>query len=183
MQYRETDFNFVSRLMEHEGIYYFFTHENGKHTLVLADSVSAHTTYPNYDTINFRTARGGAASTEAVTNWVLEQEVQPGAYSLNDFNFEKPKTSLLAKSRSRRKTRRAPSRCTTIRANSAEQSDGTDYSKIRIEELHSQHEFVQGSGNARGVATGYTFTLAQRAAPRPEPFVSGHLGQLPPERL
>ena len=42
VQYRETDFNFVSRLMEQEGIYYFFQHENGKHTLVLADSISAH---------------------------------------------------------------------------------------------------------------------------------------------
>ena len=38
VQYRETDFNFVSRLMEQEGIYYYFKHENGKHTLVLADS-------------------------------------------------------------------------------------------------------------------------------------------------
>ncbi|HMJ66900.1 MAG TPA: type VI secretion system tip protein TssI/VgrG, partial [Candidatus Binatia bacterium] len=45
VQYRETDFNFVSRLMEQEGIYYFFEHEDGKHTLVLADSSSAHETY------------------------------------------------------------------------------------------------------------------------------------------
>ena len=50
VQYRETDFNFVSRLMEHEGIYYFFTHENGKHTLVLADGISAHKPVPGYDT-------------------------------------------------------------------------------------------------------------------------------------
>ncbi len=164
VQYRETDFNFVSRLMEHEGIYYFFTHENGKHTLVLADSVSAHTTYPNYDTINFRTARGGAASTEAVTNWVLEQEVQPGAYSLNDFNFEKPKTSLLAKSQITTQNAQSAFEMYDYPGEFGEQSDGTDYSKIRIEELHSQHELVQGSGNARGVAAGYTFTLAN--APR-----------------
>ena len=43
MQYRETDFNFVSRLMEEEGIFYFFKHEDGKHTLVLADQKGAYT--------------------------------------------------------------------------------------------------------------------------------------------
>lgn len=44
VQYRETDFNFISRLMEQEGMYYFFKHEDGKHTLVLSDSISAHET-------------------------------------------------------------------------------------------------------------------------------------------
>ena len=42
VQYRETDLNFVSRLMEQHGIYYFFKHEGDKHTLVLADSKSSH---------------------------------------------------------------------------------------------------------------------------------------------
>src|SRR5215471_8189073 len=48
VQYQETDFNFVSRLMEHEGIYYFFDHQNGKHLLVLADSSSAHAPHPKF---------------------------------------------------------------------------------------------------------------------------------------
>ena len=46
VQYRETDFNFVSRLMEQYGIYYFFEHSDGKHTLVLADAKSSHKTVP-----------------------------------------------------------------------------------------------------------------------------------------
>jgi hypothetical protein len=54
VQYRETDFNFVSRLMEQEGIYYFFEHENDKHTLVLADSKSAHQPFPEYGTVTYR---------------------------------------------------------------------------------------------------------------------------------
>ena len=98
VQYRETDFNFVSRLMEHEGIYYFFEHENGKHTLVLADASSAHSSFPNYDDVPFRQVRGGTWKTESIASWTLEQEVQPGTYALNDFNFEKPKTSLVAQS-------------------------------------------------------------------------------------
>jgi len=52
VQYRETDFSFVSRLMEQHGIYYFFKHDGGKHTLVLADSKSSHSrgaTHPRLD--------------------------------------------------------------------------------------------------------------------------------------
>ena len=160
VQYRETDFNFVSRLMEHEGIYYFFTHENGKHTLVLADNISAHSPYPNYDTINFRSGRGGAASAESITGWTLEQEVQPGAYALNDFNFETPKTSLLAKSQISTPSSQSSFEVYDYPGEYGVQGDGTDYSQIRIEELHSQYEVVHGVGNARGLAMGSTFTLA-----------------------
>lgn len=53
VQYRETDFDFVSRLMEQEGIYYYFKHENGKHTLILSDSYSAHETVPGYELIPY----------------------------------------------------------------------------------------------------------------------------------
>ncbi len=150
--------------MEHEGIYYFFTHENGKHTLVLADNVSAHTTYPSYDTINFRTGRGGVASSESITDWTLEQEVQPGAYSLNDFNFETPKTSLLAKSLISTPSAQSSFEVYDYPGEFSTQSDGTDYSQIRIEELHSRYEIVHGTANARGLAAGFTFTLAN--APR-----------------
>jgi type VI secretion system secreted protein VgrG len=53
VQYRETDFNFVSRLMEQEGIYYYFKHQDGKHILVLSDAVSAHQTFPGYEEIPY----------------------------------------------------------------------------------------------------------------------------------
>ena len=53
VQYRETDFNFVSRLMEQEGIYYYFKHKINKHTLVLADSVSSHEAYPGYEKLPY----------------------------------------------------------------------------------------------------------------------------------
>ncbi len=53
VQYRETDFNFVSRLMEYEGIFYFFKHEKTKHTLVIADSVNAYQTIADYATIPY----------------------------------------------------------------------------------------------------------------------------------
>ena len=158
VQYRETDFNFVSRLMEHEGIYYFFEHDNGKHTLVLADSSSAHESFPGYDNVPFRATRG-TFNVENVGNWTLEQEVQPGSYALNDFNFEKPKTSLLAQSNITTQNAQSTFAVYDYPGEYGEQSDGSDYAKIRIEELHTQHEVVHGDGNARGLAVGRTFTL------------------------
>jgi len=59
VQYRESDFNFVCRLLEEEGIYFYFTHADGKHTMVLADGYGAHATTSGYDTIQFRDEETG----------------------------------------------------------------------------------------------------------------------------
>ncbi len=158
VQYRETDFNFVSRLMEHEGIYYFFEYTDGKHTLVLADSSTAHSSYTGYDNIAYRIAHS-TINAESISQWTLEQEVQPGTYALNDFNFEKPKTSLVAQSNISTQNAQSSFAIYDYPGEYAEQSDGSDYAKIRIEELHTQHEVVHGDGNARGLAVGSTFTL------------------------
>src|SRR3984957_5907999 len=59
VQYRETDFNFISRLMEQNGIFYFFEHESGKHTMVIADSSSIHQSCPGFDSAGFNLSTGG----------------------------------------------------------------------------------------------------------------------------
>ena len=68
MQYRETDFNFISRLMEEEGIYYYFKHEKGKHSLVLADSRAAHSVADGYAKIPFDRAGGEATTRPSVSS-------------------------------------------------------------------------------------------------------------------
>jgi type VI secretion system secreted protein VgrG len=159
VQYRETDFNFVSRLMEQEGIYYFFQHEDGKHTLVLADSISAHNPFPGYDEITFHELEKGAPGREVITDWVMEKEVQPGAYALNDFDFEKPKASLLASASVTRQHGAASFEIYDYPGEYVEQSVGDQLAQARLDELQTQHEVLRGQASARGLAAGCTFTL------------------------
>jgi type VI secretion system secreted protein VgrG len=162
VQYRETDFNFVSRLMEHEGIYYFFEHDNGKHTLVLADGKAAHKPFPDYDTVNYRAEDAGLREKEYVSDWVLQKEVQTGVYSLNDFNFTTPKSSLLAKSQVSQAHAQSNFEIYDYPGEYDAQAEGqSQYAKLRIQEHQAQHEVGQGHGNARGLATGCLFSLDQ----------------------
>jgi type VI secretion system secreted protein VgrG len=165
VQYRESDFNFVCRLLEEEGIYYRFTHADGTHTMVLADSYGAHAAAPGYATVQFRDEdRTRSALEEAVTRFAPGGEIQPSVYALNDFDFEKASSSttggLLAKA--------------TIAAafdqQSYEQYDypgryltsaaGNGFARARMEALHGQCEQIEAFGNARGLTTGALFTLS-----------------------
>jgi type VI secretion system secreted protein VgrG len=160
VQYRETDFNFVSRLMEQEGIYYFFEHEDGKHKLVLADSSSAHETYSGYETIIYRPPSDTQPlDRECVTDWVVEKELKTGAYALNDFNFETPKASLLAKSVIQRPHAAADFEVYDFPGEYEAHGDGETLAKVRIEELQSTYETLHAQASARGVCPGYLFTL------------------------
>jgi type VI secretion system secreted protein VgrG len=161
VQYRETDFNFVSRLMEHEGIYYFFEHENGKHTLVLADSPTAHKAKQGREKVVFRSNPAAARDQDCVQSFVSEQHVQPGRYVLNDFNFEKPKTSIKGQSDQSKSHAQSSFEIYDYPGEYEEASHGKDYTQLRIEELHAQHEVSHGQSNDRYMSNGATFTLAE----------------------
>jgi len=160
VQYRETDFNFVSRLMEQEGIYYFFKHENGKHLLVLADSASAHEPYPELEELEYHPADKGTKTEECVSDWVVGTHLQPGSYALNDFDFENTKKDLQARAKVDREHAAAKFEIYDYPGEYVESNDGQEYAKKRIEELQAQYEVVLANSDARGVCTGYTFTLA-----------------------
>src|ERR1700712_3762790 len=84
VQYRETSFDFVSRLMEQEGIYYFFRHEKDRHVLVLADAYGAHQPAPGYESVPYYPPDDQHRERDHLNNWRLAQEVQPGSLELND---------------------------------------------------------------------------------------------------
>lgn len=166
VQYRETDFNFVSRLLEQEGIYYYFEHENGKHTLVLADSTSAHNAFPGYDEIAFLPQQKGAAAGEVIMDWVMEKEVQSVATALQDFDFTKPKTSLLASANVTRSHGMAQFERYDYPGEYVEHDDGQRLADVRLAELQTQYETLRGQASARGLAAGHIFKLKNH--PRPD---------------
>jgi type VI secretion system secreted protein VgrG len=96
VQYRETDLNFVSRLLEAAGIYYFFEHQDtGKHVMVLADDASAFKAADGYKEVKFVQSQSGRTTADTIDSWSVEQTVQPGRYTTDDFNFETPSLSML----------------------------------------------------------------------------------------
>jgi type VI secretion system secreted protein VgrG len=96
VQYRESDFAFASRLMEEEGIYYFFKHTDGGHQLVVANSPQSHPETPEASTIIFDELRGGNRPEFRITEWEKVQEIRAGKVTLWDHSFELPHSHLQA---------------------------------------------------------------------------------------
>ncbi len=94
VQYRESDFHFASRLMEEEGIYYYFTHEDGDHTMVLANTPAKHEPVPGPTEIIYEAALGGHREEDRIYHWNKVQELRSGKYTLWDYCFEKPDSHL-----------------------------------------------------------------------------------------
>ncbi|PCJ16780.1 MAG: type VI secretion system tip protein VgrG [Gammaproteobacteria bacterium] len=162
VQYRETDFNFLSRLMEQEGIYYFFSHEDGKHTLVLADAPSAHQAIPGYETVPyFPPDSHQRRKRDHLQSWSASKQIQPGAYALNDYDFKAPKKSLSVVSEIPREHSSSEFEVFDYPGEYTKPSDGDTYAKARIQELQAQHEMLQGEGDAAGLSTGSVFTLSE----------------------
>ncbi len=159
VQYRETDFNFVSRLMEQEGIYYYFTHENGKHVLVLADAISAHEAMEGYADVTFLELEKGAEGEEVISDWQVEKQVQPGAYALNDFEFKKPSSSLRAVADVTRNHAAATFEMYDYPGEYAVHAHGEYLAKVRLDEFQARHEVCRGHGTVRGLSAGFTFTM------------------------
>ena len=160
VQYRETDFNFVSRLMEQEGIYYYFRHTEGHNTLVLTDSCSKHVPCPGYDAIPYiPPERLVRPELEHISDWQFTREIQPGAYVHKDYDLERPSVDL--------KTHKVLARSYTpsnyevfdYPGEYIEKSDGEQYASVRIDELGTQFETGHGVTNARGITVGALFTL------------------------
>jgi type VI secretion system secreted protein VgrG len=160
VQYRETDFNFISRLLEHEGIYYYVRHTDGHHTVVLTDSTSKHTATAGYETLPFvapgQLVRPGV---EHISSWEFAREIQPGVYVHDDYDLERPSVEL----RTRKVLTRGYSPSTyevyDYPGQYLQKPDGEQYAGVRIDEFGTQFETAHAATNARGMAVGSLFTL------------------------
>ena len=160
VQYRETAFAFLSRLMEHEGIYYFFKHESGKHTLVLCDGPSSHAVADGYSTIPYYPPSPRSPRSEHIWDWQLWQEVQPVKTSHTDYDFTRPAVSLLSQLNVSRSHALAKGEIFDYPGYYQQSADGDAYIKVRLDEWSTQYEQVSGCGNPRGLNTGSLFSLS-----------------------
>ena len=159
VQYRETSFDFVSRLMEQEGIYYFFRHEQDRHVLVLADAYGAHTTVPGYASIPYYPKDEQQRERDHMHNWHLAQQVQPGSLELNDYDFQRPSASIDVRSAMPRPHTAGDYPLYDYPGTYVQSQDGEHYARTRIEALQTLHEQIEFSGNARGLGSGHLFSL------------------------
>ncbi len=95
VQYRESDFDFASRLMQEEGIYHYFLHEDGMDKLVLADTPDSHRDTPSKtDFTYYYTELGGERDPQSIITWHTDHELGSGKLTLWDHNFEKPQENF-----------------------------------------------------------------------------------------
>ncbi len=95
VQYRETAFQFVSRLLEEEGIFYYFTHADGKHTLVLADDASGYASCPESSVV-YLPIEPREQPSDRLVGWQHAYDYRSGKFTLTDYNFEQPTNSLVS---------------------------------------------------------------------------------------
>lgn len=160
VQYRETDFEFVTRLMEEEGIYYFFKHESNKHTLVLSDYAKAYEKV-GLDPID---VIDGTHTDHKISKWQHSYNFCSGAVSHTDYDFQVPATSLMA------------SQQTIVDLPNIKQFEQYDFpgtytektigdgiARNRMESLEAGYSQVSASSDYPILAPGYSFKVGRHS--------------------
>ncbi|ARP87817.1 type VI secretion system Vgr family protein [Bordetella genomosp. 9] len=161
VQYQETDFAFISRLMEHEGIYYWFRHEKGRHILVLTDDITQHEPVPGYARIvYYGPDRNTVPREDYIYEWEVAEQITPGAFATTDYHPLTPAASLEARRDNPGPHDNGDLEMFEWQGGYTSPEDAERYTRVRLEALQCQREQGRGSCNARGVATGHLFTLA-----------------------
>jgi type VI secretion system secreted protein VgrG len=172
VQYRETDFEFVARLMEEEGIYYYFKHTATQHTLVLCDGPGAHLAIPGSALLWAAVQTEKQWRTDVVRVWSQSHNLASLKYTHTDYAAEVPATSLLAEA-----TRTAdypaandfevfdyPGGYEDLKmasgTASAKTTEGTRLAQLRVDAFESTHIVASGLSPCRHVAPGWTFSFA-----------------------
>jgi type VI secretion system secreted protein VgrG len=172
IQYRETDLEFISRLMEEEGIFYFFEHSTDNHKMIVGDTSDAFQACPGQSSARFH---GGAPANEEDVVFTFRKEhlFVPGKYTVSDYHFETPSDLV---------TSTSPS-VVTVRGNTGLEmyeypgyyarprfdagdtgklmEEARRVSKLRMQSLESQHLTVYGTSGCRAFLPGYTFDLTE----------------------
>ncbi|WP_039056537.1 type VI secretion system tip protein TssI/VgrG [Enterobacter sp. Bisph1] len=160
VQYQESSFDFISRLMELEGIAYHFRHESDRHVMVLSDAAAEYQPFSGYETIPYhQTPSGGAISEEGISQWAREESVTPGIYSLDDYDFRKPYAWLFQARQNPASPKPGSIAVYDWPGRFVEHGHGEYYARIRQERWQVEHQQIQGTATATGIAPGHIFEL------------------------
>jgi type VI secretion system secreted protein VgrG len=158
VQYNESDFNFVSRIMEQEGIYYYFNHTNGKHTLVMVDDNSV---LPDCGDVPFHDVEedGYKVDLEGIMKWENYRKLRTGGVSLSDFDFTTPSKALEAVTAEPKTASLAALKKFNYPGKYLERAKGTDYTKMLMEKENVNYDEKSCEGNFRTLFAGSNFSL------------------------
>jgi type VI secretion system secreted protein VgrG len=157
VQYMETDFNFISRLMEEEGIYYYFEHDDRRHVMVMADTIR---TQPALGSIRYELSGGGVRDEDVISHLEKSQEIRPGKFSLSDYNFETPRMGLEVNRPTRNRLGPGEREVYEYPGGYLTKAEGDGFVKIRMQEEDAQITTIQGVSDCRAMTSGYRFTLS-----------------------
>jgi len=160
VQYQESDFAFVSRLMEHEGIAYHFEHSSDSHLLVLADDTGGYGKLPGYPAIAYRPRdRVLHAMEPCIDQWRVAEQITSGRVMLDDFDFKKSRASLQSVRQDPKGHDHSSYEVYEWLGGYSEHQQGDTYATIRLQELQCAHELAAGHTNVVGMAPGYLFEM------------------------
>lgn len=157
VQYRESDFDFVSRLMEEEGIFYYFTHDSGGHKLIVGDEPSAYFELDPHR-VELAPPEHTAGILDQIQEWEHGYSYRPGAYSQTDYEFKTPSKNLAADEKSIVKL--ANNKALEIydyHGRHFNESRGSQLAKVRMQEIEAEYDIAQGEGTYRSFSTGGKF--------------------------
>ncbi len=192
VQYRETDFNFLSRTLERYGVYYYFDHKQSEHKLILSDKSN----YPSCveSEIEFPHSIDGQTAADHITSWEHSYEFVAGKWEQLDYDFLQPSVNL--------KVNATKHAAIPLKNNSGyelydysndyvQKGDGRNEATRRMEEEEIRFNSVSGTSTCKTMAPGYGFKLKKHrncpseqggsyvitsishSAAQPGPFTSG----------
>lgn len=158
VQYRETTFDFVTRLMEEFGFYYYFKHDEQKHTLVFADDPNAHTELSKkipfqFDITEFRSIE------DHIWDWSTDYNLHSGKYMVRDYNFTKPSADLTARTIKTATHKHGSFEVYEYPGPYEETDIGQKLSDVRMQAIAADRAMVHGVSNCRKLHAGWKFQL------------------------
>ena len=156
VQYKETDFDFINRRLEHYGIFYYFDHSNGNDMIVFADANNSFGEIKG--SVNYDESYAYLGSGTAIGELTFQQKVVSGKVMLNDYNYRHPETSLVVEKPIDSK---APGVFYDYGAHYKNESEGNFLAEIRKEEIICWSKLFKGTSDCHVFKAGYAFEIGR----------------------